>query len=205
MNAGLRVSADEYLKTRTTNKTMKNRSIILTAIPSLLAFGGLSYTALAQVAAPAPAARTTTPVTVVNTATNPVPITGTVGVAENAARNAVQQEIHLTFTPGGGEGAESSITIPAGKIFVLETVSYFSSFAGLADVIISVIGPAISGGQSAANYFLVITPSNFVPTGCQALRLYVQPGTNLTVTANLTSAADAVVTVSLSGYFVNAQ
>ena len=86
VNAGLRVSADEYLKTRTTNENMKNRNIILTAIPSLLAFGGLSYTALAQVAAPAPAARTTTPVTVVNTATNPVPITGTVGVAENPAR-----------------------------------------------------------------------------------------------------------------------
>jgi hypothetical protein len=69
----------------------------LIAILSLLVYGGLSGTALAAGSAP---------VTVFNTATNPVPITGTitgsVAIADSPAHNAVQWDGLIVFTNGVG-------------------------------------------------------------------------------------------------------
>src|SRR5215469_12490469 len=81
------------------NKTMKNRNTILTATLLLLGCGGLPCTAVA-----APSPPPTQNVNVVNPATNPVPITGTVGVAENAARQAVQQTATIPVLPDGSSG-----------------------------------------------------------------------------------------------------
>jgi hypothetical protein len=121
---------------------MENQNIILTAILSLLGCGGLSYIALA--AAPVDVVNTPN-VNVANTTTNPVPITGTVSDAENPARNAVQQEVLFNFTSGGSSDQQSSISIPAGKIFVLEFASFFASTPNLIAISITVSGHAIRG------------------------------------------------------------
>ena len=92
---------------------MKNRNIILIAILSL-GCGGLPCTALPAILAPGLQPQN---VIVANTATEPVPIRD----AENPARNAVQQELWPLVSTGGGS---PSVTIPAGKIFVLEFVSF---------------------------------------------------------------------------------
>jgi hypothetical protein len=187
---------------------MKNRSIILTTILSLLALGGLTGTALAQNSDPVRVVNTPN-VNVVNTATNPVPVIGTVATnAVEPARNAVQQSIEVALT-GVQESGQSSITIPAGKIFVLETVSVFTGSSDLFDLAISFTGPLITGGNGLVNYHLAIpTPGVAgIASGIQALRLYVQPGTNLTVSCSRSvgGATSSVYFVSLSGYFVNAQ
>jgi len=140
---------------------------------------------------------------VVNTTTHPVPITRTVAVAENPARQAVQQQLK----PIAGAG---SITVPAGKIFVLEFVSFrFLDGGGgtLEEIGISVTDPLITGGQGSASYYLGVPPtsSNTSYTGGQALRLYAQPGTTLSVIWTVGNASFPDLTVSLSGYFVNAQ
>ena len=126
---------------------MKNRSIILTAFLSLLVCGGLSSTARAGSA----------PVTVVNTTTNPVPIVGTVRDGHNPARNAVQHEFNIVLT--GTLQGSSSINIPAGKIFVLETVSVFAD-GPLDFIFITVNGREITGGQGAVDYSVLIPPPN---------------------------------------------
>jgi hypothetical protein len=201
---------------------MKNRSIILTAILSLLGCGGLSC--VAQAADPSAAKRHSAPVSVVNTpnvnvantTTNPVPIIGTVEVAENPARQAVQTITSL------GEGAhETAFPIPAGKIFVLETVS-FSSTGRMFFVEIGVTGPALPGtvivppigetipdGMVTCFYQLVLPP---VPTGnfsrhagSQALRLYAYPGTQLVIRYMAEVEVLNEANVAVSGYFVNAQ
>ena len=189
---------------------MKNRTIILTAILSLVGCGGLSCTALAAGIPPFNTNVVNTPnVNVVNTATSPVPVQD----AENPARNAVQQEVSLSIPPGGSSEPESSIPIPADKIFVLETVTLAVSQranATLSFVTIGVTGTSIiGGGQSRIDYNLLL------PTGVegsidffstQALRLYAQPRTNLVVHCvgkNFGVAATTVI-VAVSGYFVSA-
>jgi len=156
-------------------------------------------------------------VNVVNTATNPVPVTGTVQNAENPARQAVQWSGQLTFTDSGI--GHTSITIPAGKIFVVEFASFsgFNSFGGgVSSLTITVTGNLVQGGQGPASYELVIPvsdpPSEAGPPsyfhGGQVVRLYAQPETNLGIDCALRyNGANPQVTfnVSLSGYFVNAQ
>jgi hypothetical protein len=179
---------------------MKNRGIILIVTLSLLVCGGLSWTALAQNA---------DPVRVVNTTTNSVPIRDT----DNPARQAVQQNIQVTLT-GGAKGGNSSVTIPAGKIFVLEFVSFVATVPGgtITFLEIQVFDPFINNptGTGPVSYELVPPPPNAVgfSVGNQALRLYAQPGTNLAVEFSVTASnpnTPPFVVVSLSGYLVNAQ
>jgi hypothetical protein len=146
-------------------------------------------------------------VNVASTATNPVPITGTVGVAENPARQAVQQQIEIPLTRATQQDVHgtSSIPIPAGKIFVLETAAFYF-LLGVETVKllqIEVTGPLITGGQGVASYALLIPPG--VIRGSQALRLYAQPGTNLNIIFEGTGGPRSRAFVSVSGYFVNAQ
>ncbi len=186
---------------------MKNRSIILTGILSLLGCGALSC--VAQAADPSAAKRGSAPVSVVNTpnvnvantTTNPVPIIGTIADAENPARQAVQQGVFFNFTspiPGNAPGGSQSIPIPAGKIFVLEFVSFqaFLPAQGggtngiVVAITITVDGPWIDGSQASLAYPLVIPPPTFTNasttfiSGSQAMRLYAQPGTNLVVSVS---------------------
>jgi len=172
---------------------MKNRGI-LTATLSLLAFCGLSRTEAGP------------DVTVDNTETHPIPIVGTVGIAENPARRAVQQNLTI--------GGPTSITIPAGKIFVLEFVSFQFLYSGAARTLdtigLSVSDPLISGGQGTVSYWLAIPPTPInsgVTEGGQALRLYAQPGTTLSIIWTVGGGVGGfpILSVSLSGYFVNAQ
>jgi hypothetical protein len=170
---------------------MKNRSIILTAILSLLVCGGLSGTALAD---------------------NPTR-------DDNPARSAVQQVVQVT-PPLGSLTGQSSITIPATEIFVLETVSVFAldviTNSTVQNIEITVTENLITGWPNTtgtATYELAIPPA--IPPGLfvnsQALHLYAQPGSTLTVTFTVTPPANGGIlgkqslTVSLSGYFVNAQ
>ena len=183
---------------------MKNRSIILTAILSLLGCGGLSCTALAQ--SQSAVQVTNTPnVKVVNT--TPIPVTGTVATtAVEPARNAVQQPIGVGLPSGVLSGA-SSFTIPAGKIFVLETVS-FNASGTEPRITLTVVDPIITGGTDQLTYDLVIPPPNSLGEthGSQALRLYAQPGFDVILGFSVTSSSGpSILSVSLSGYFVNAQ
>jgi hypothetical protein len=197
---------------------MKNRNIILTAILSLLVCGGLSCMAQnAPSGIPGPPTdnvnvvntpnvnvANTPKVTVVNTTANPVPVTGTVGVAENPARQAVQQLI-LVDLPQGGVGTSSPMTIPAGEIFVIEFASWDSiGFETPLFVEIQVQRtPLITGGQSSMPYALVVPPNAIGAS--QAVRLYAQPGTNILVGTEFPSTTNQSIRVALSGYTVKAQ
>jgi hypothetical protein len=149
------------------------------------------------------------PVTVVNTTTNPVPITG---VAENPARQAAQQDLLFTFT-NGNKGTVQAIPIPAHKIFVLEFVSFSASLPAngvLREILIVTNGPKINGSRGRVAYQLAIPPPNAISTnetiinGGQEVRLYAQPTTDLEVSVQL-GQSNSNVRVALSGYFVNAQ
>ena len=105
---------------------MKNRNIILTATLSLIICGGLSCTALAATPPPFDVNVVNTPsVTVANTTANPVPVVGTVNTAPDPARSAAQIQLQLEPL-----GSPSTVTIPAGRIFVIEYVSFLFSFFG---------------------------------------------------------------------------
>jgi hypothetical protein len=176
---------------------MNNRNIVMTAILSLLGRGGLSCTALAAILPPPLIPQT---VILANTATEPVPIRD----AENPARQAAQQELDLVFGPFNG------ITIPAGRIFVLETVSFQFNGGGVASLdslSIGVIDPVITGRQGSVDHFLVIPPPNSagIIQGSQALRRYAQPGTILGVNQSVSGNGPKSFAVSFSGYFVSAQ
>jgi hypothetical protein len=184
---------------------MRNREIVLTAILSLLGSAGLSCTALAAGPPTTSVNVVNTPsVNVANTIANPVPVIGTVQDAENPARQAVQQNISFFVNQ-----VASAIIIPAGKIFVLETVSFSVSdpSSTLQSLTLLVTGPLITGGQGQVAYTLVLPPpdSHGIRAGTQALRLYVQPGPNLTPSASTQSLLNTAISVSLSGYFVDAQ
>ena len=146
----------------------------------------------------------------VNPTTNPVHVKD----AENPARNAVQQEVVLSIPTGGESEPDASIPIPAGKIFVLETVTLTVSQKGNAALFFVTIGVTgtsiIGGGQSTIDYNLLLpTPITGSITffNTQALRLYAQPGTNLVVrcVGNNSGVAATTVIVAVSGYFVSAQ
>ena len=113
---------------------------------------------------------------------------------------------------GQTSGFTSIGPIPAGKIFVLETVSYsFSNNvgAGLAFIDIQVQGNnSISGGQGYFDYYLTIpTPAvTGLYAGSQPMRVYVPPQTNIVVLFDLTANIPAAqVSLTLSGYYVDAQ
>lgn len=132
---------------------MKNRTIILTAILSLLVCGGLSSTALAAGSAPVTVINTPD-VNVVNTATHPVPVIGTVAVADNPARQAVQTSTGFNAGSGFPVTVVGILTIPPGKIFVLEFVSFSASVPGgtVQSLAIAVTGNrAQGGGQVSAS------------------------------------------------------
>ena len=131
------------------------------------------------------------------------------GTAENPAHNAVQLSADLAF-PASGFG-QANIIIPAGKIFVIETVSFFANVPGgiLSRLAIQVDGPLITGGQGGVNYYPLIPPPNTIgfTQASYAVRLYAQPGTTLSINASETagpSSHPAGLEVTLSGYFVNA-
>lgn len=167
--------------------------------------------------APTPVDVLNTPnVNVVNTTTNAVPIIGTVQDADNPARQAVQQRIPILFSTGAVNGQSNPITIPAGKIFVLESVTFSAvttlsgGVVAVAAVGITVTGPLITGGQNQVTHNLTVPPldPNQTAAGSQALRLYAQPTTPLVVSmsVNLNDPADPVDAIAtVSGYFVNAQ
>ena len=123
--------------------------------------------------------------------------------AVNPARNAVQEPI--VFNLQGTSLELVSIPIPAGKIFVLETVSIAARGANLVKVAIRVSGPGITSNHGTCVYELTLPPASNpnYQAGSQALRLYAQPGTPLEMIAQATSSA--TVEVTLCGYFVDAQ
>lgn len=192
---------------------MKNRSVILTAILSLLAYSGFLSTALA--ATPPPGIQGN--VTVVNTAAEPVPVTGTVSGtitgtvtdADNPARHAVQQDFTLS-DPSSTGVSTSTIAIPAKKIFVIEYVSWAVNRPAVGDLLeveVGTTGPKLDGTTGTVFYDMVIPPpssgSSLGNVGGQVVRLYAQPGTTLTVRAGLTASQQISGSVSISGYFVS--
>jgi hypothetical protein len=140
-------------------------------------------------------------VNVANAATNPIPVAD----AENPARQAVQQEIDINVPAGGGDTKQ--ITIPKGRIFVLETVSINvqATTGTIEGVAIAVNDQLITGGLGAATYLLSIPPNTSLFLGSQALRLYAQPETPLTVTFVVSDKGGGRCIVALSGYYVNTQ
>jgi hypothetical protein len=189
---------------------MKNRNIVSTAILSLLGCGALSCTAQA-----APPPVPTSNVNVVNTPTNPVPVIGTVKDAENPARNSVQLEL-IMQPPAGMLGADAQVTIPAGKIFVLEYVSYqVQTPPGVTatELSIAATGRQLNGTTAVFVYTLAVPPPSFtdaqsgtITRSNQVVRLYAQPGTLFVhFVVNGTGSPPPNVTLDLSGYLVSTQ
>ena len=140
-------------------------------------------------------------------------ITGTVGVVDNPARNAVQAFANITLV-GGALGDNAFISIPAGKIFVIEFASLYASVPGgtVESLGMFVTAPQTLGPDQPGHYEyeLVIPPpdsAGFIH-GSQTVRLYAQGGTNIQVHFGVTGSNGSRppnVMVSLSGYLVSAQ
>jgi hypothetical protein len=146
--------------------------------------------------------------------TNPLPITGTVGLAENPARSAVEQQVQISLT-GGSLSGFSTINIPANRILVLEFVSY-NVFAPNGNPVLGIFNPGtqINGGPVSMLFFLGPIPppdANGLSTSSQLVRLYAQGGNggNALNIDLIVSASDPNnpphCVVTLSGYLVNAQ
>ena len=146
----------------------------------------------------------------VNPASSPVPVAAT----DNPARQAVQQDSPLTFgsiQPNGTAEGTATLTVPAGKILVIETVGYtFLGFTNLNNVEVTVISGSVTmpSTPTSVNYFLNLVPANsrgfFSST--QAVKLYAQPSSTVTLRAEVAVAPGAVTgtDMAISGYLVNA-
>src|ERR1700740_1846273 len=106
---------------------------------------------------------------------------------DNPARSAVQQQIFLQF-PTDPLSDQASITVPMGKILVLEFVAFSATFPPGATLVLTIFatGNQIQGsGQSDAIYDLLVPPptTGTIPVfsiGSQLVKIYAQPGTTLT-------------------------
>jgi hypothetical protein len=116
----------------------------------------------------------------------------------------------VTSRPKANQEDFASIPIPAGKIFVIETVA-FTIFATqpVDRLVIVVPGTDISGSPDYLQYDLVVPPPNpgGRQVGIQALRLYARPvnpiGLGVALEVVSTDTKPQTASVFFSGYFVS--
>ncbi len=132
---------------------------------------------------------------------------------DNGARQPVNFSFTITVLSGNPQGADStSVTIPAGKRLVIETISYSAAVnAGeQGNLLIKVTaGAGTSTGATSAFHLLpslkqLSSSSQDLIGGIGAFRMYADAGSQVLVYYNRVTTADALsVSVSITGHYVN--
>ena len=163
---------------------MKRTQSILMGTGSVV-LAGLILTLLAPKAVRAVVA---TAVQVMNTPASPVPNKDVDESARMAFTAYCERTANSTFN-------SCSINVPPGKIFVVETVSFFASgkegFIGY------------SSGGTFGKIYLPLTSIGNTYEGTSPLRLYVDPGTVIGCQSDYNSAIDNLLQCTLSGHLVS--
>jgi hypothetical protein len=163
-------------------------------------------------------------VTVVNSPSQPIPVTGTTTVVgsvtidsktplsvrdiDEPALQPFQQEIGINLADGIGEGEAPSAAVPAGKRFVVDFISAQASLpAGQHPLIL--VKAFVNGANNGVSHNLLTTlQSNFGGNdqwvASQPTRLYADPNTNLQIFFfRDATAGQASLFLKVSGHFVN--
>jgi len=141
-----------------------------------------------------------TKVSVVNTASEPVPTFD----VDSRARQPFQEVLVKILNPGEANGG-SSLTVPAGKRLVIEHVTADAiapSGQGLWLSIVTTIG----GNADFREFHLVVHPSQipFLRIVSQPLRAFANPGTLVTASVKrFDTTGQASVSFTISGYLVD--
>ena len=141
-----------------------------------------------------------TKVTIVNTASEPVPMFD----VDNPARHPFQETLVKILSPGEANGG-SSLTVPAGKRLVIEYVSGEANATPGQGLWLSII-TTIGGGADYREFNLVVHPSGIsnVQIVSQPLRAFANPGTLVTGSIKRSDVTGQVlVSFTISGYLVD--
>jgi len=161
-------------------------------------------------------------VQVVNTAANPVPVTGNLGVAGTVSAKNVDEpgripyQQMVEFSPGGSgcSGALCLVpfsAVPAGKRLVIEHMSALLAVADGGVVRILAFG---TGGVTNSENTMIIAPT-FVNTGFSVfgvtfwaidrpVKVYYEPGTTPTLKIIVSNNLGIISNASVHGYLIDA-
>ena len=201
----------------------RSRLMALAALGGLAVIGSLMNSPHAT----AEPGKSADPVTVVNTAGNPVPVNGAVtqsgpwnvglrpgtGVRiNNAASDPVQVRINDAIQPFQATASCSStvthcdltlFNVPAGKRAVIE---YFSGegTVGQGQVAWSSLTTRIAGTADTEHHVPLTTPAlGFIASWGQEVRLYSDPSSSITAAALASGPGPVNFSFSISGYLVD--
>ena len=176
---------------------------------------------------------TTRMVRVVNSASQPVPITGTAGIVgpvtvgnspanpvpvRETERPALQPFVHIFHTFGFNNGEDRAETefvpIPAGKRLVLEDVSVGAILDAGQKLEIELVRVGVGGEHNrhgiAVSHQVTFPAAGGNPTGTDFLaggrpiRIYLEPGEKLTAAARRNSTiSGAFIDMVVYGYFID--
>ncbi|HEY8241359.1 MAG TPA: hypothetical protein VIH35_07930 [Kiritimatiellia bacterium] len=155
-------------------------------------------------------------VIVVNAATQPVPVVGTITGAVTAAiapsREPFQKDVSV-MVDAGVLSNTSTFLVPGDKRLVLE---YASGSTRVDDKELVRVNIATTAGGVSVTHTLapdmvrrdldVPTQDDFIVTYGQTVRIYADPGTQVTITATRSEIAEITPTffqLAVSGYLVN--
>ncbi len=155
-------------------------------------------------------------VIVVNTSAEPVPVVGTLSGAVTAAiapsKEPFQQDVSV-LVDAGALSNTASFLVPLGKRLVLE---YASGNTRVDDKELVRVNVATTAGGSSVTHtlapevihrdFEAPTTDDFIVTYGQTIRIYADPGTQVSVTATRSENAEITPTffqLALSGYLVS--
>jgi len=158
------------------------------------------------------------PVLVLNSPTEPVPVTGSINVG-NLGANPLpvrdvdngRQPFHETkslFLSGSTGQAITIFTVPAGKRFIVETVSARTELAPLdavnrVELITELGNKPVFHGILVSKQGLDLNGQN-VFVGTHSIRAYADPGTDVQLEFSHSNVSDdAVATMTISGYFID--
>ena len=188
----------------------------MSAIVRKIFVSGMGVAVLIVCVAGAAAAPPDRDVVVVNTPAQPVPvvatITGPVTAAITPSKEPFQQDVSV-LVDAGVLSNTVSFAVPSGKRLVLEYVSGNTRVDDQELVRVNILTTA--GGVSATHTLAPIvfhrpfeapTHADFIVTYGQTVRIYADPGTQVSVMATRSENAEITATffqLALSGYMVN--
>jgi hypothetical protein len=155
-------------------------------------------------------------VKVVNTATQPVPVSVAQPVqvrnTDHPARQAYQTLLSANI-PSGEAGGSSSFTVPPGKQLVIEYVSILGVLEEGEKFLMAVINTQVGTGPSVDHVFPLqdrgqviegVNPTHFW-VGNEQTRIYADPGTTVSVSGqrNNVNPTTGSVSFRISGHLVN--
>jgi len=180
---------------------------------TLLVIVSILFLAYGTVLAAPPEAKSQ-PVTVMNTPSNPVPITGTVNIANGSLPQYVSGNVTCTIASGGENATCDLYTVPVGKRLIIEYASCETALGTDDHATCALVTPVdIGGGNFSITTHYLPTIANLVTKSGthfsvgQQVKLFADSvsanALQVEVFIQTTSSSSHDVRVSFSGYLVD--